>query len=100
VKSDGPDDLVFRSVKSGCPMRDNNILARHIQLARKETGNRLGQLAGAQAVLRHLAKDGGDRSSRQAISHAAFPIHDYGGDLRTGSNRSRNFGLSKSSVRW
>jgi integrase len=82
VKSDGPDDLVFQSVQSGCPMRDNNILARHTgsayQAGWKETGNRLGQLAGAQAVLRHLAKDGGDRSSRQAISHAAFPIHDHG----------------------
>ena len=27
VKSDGPDDLVFQSVKTGAPMRDNNVLA-------------------------------------------------------------------------
>jgi integrase len=33
VKSDGPDDLVFQSVKKGAPMRDNNILVRHIKPA-------------------------------------------------------------------
>ncbi len=31
VKSDGPDDLVFQSVAKGAPMRDNNILVRHIK---------------------------------------------------------------------
>jgi integrase len=33
VKSDGPDDLVFQSVQKGSPMRDNNILVRHIKPA-------------------------------------------------------------------
>ena len=33
VKSDGPDDLVFQSVKDGRPMRDNNELARYIKPA-------------------------------------------------------------------
>lgn len=33
VKGDGPDDLVFQSVLKGAPMRDNNILARHIKPA-------------------------------------------------------------------
>ena len=33
VKRDGPDDLVFQSVAKGAPMRDNNILARHIKPA-------------------------------------------------------------------
>src|ERR1043166_6665202 len=33
VKSDGPDDLVFQSVENGSPMRDNNILTRHIKPA-------------------------------------------------------------------
>src|SRR5205823_316726 len=33
VKSDGPDDLVFQSLVKGAPMRDNNILARHIKPA-------------------------------------------------------------------
>jgi integrase len=32
VESDGPDDLVFQSVKDGKPMRDNNILKRLAQL--------------------------------------------------------------------
>ena len=71
VKSDGPDDLVFQSVAKGAPMRDNNILARHI----KPVGRKLGmewvnwqvlrrscatwlQLAGvdvkdAQGIMRH-----------------------------------------------
>jgi len=33
VKSAGPDDLVFQSVSKGAPMRDNNILVRHIKPA-------------------------------------------------------------------
>jgi integrase len=36
VKSGGPDDLVFQSVKDGRPMRDNNILARHIKPAARK----------------------------------------------------------------
>ena len=31
VKSEGPNDLVFQSVKDGKPMRDNNILSRFIK---------------------------------------------------------------------
>jgi len=38
VKSDGPADLVFQSVKTGAAMRDNNILSRHI----KPTARKLG----------------------------------------------------------
>lgn len=33
VKKDGPEDLVFQSVKDGKPIRDNNILTRHIKPA-------------------------------------------------------------------
>ncbi len=33
VKSSKPDDLVFQSVKDGRPMRDNNILVRHLKPA-------------------------------------------------------------------
>jgi integrase len=33
VKSDGPNDLVFQSVRDGKPIRDNNILARFIKPA-------------------------------------------------------------------
>jgi integrase len=33
VKSSGPDDLVFQSVRTGAPMRDNNILVRYLKPA-------------------------------------------------------------------
>ena len=38
VKADGPDDLVFQSVRSGKPLRDNNILARFIKPAARVLG--------------------------------------------------------------
>ncbi|MGB9073585.1 MAG: tyrosine-type recombinase/integrase [Terriglobales bacterium] len=38
VKSDGPTDLVFQSVRDGKPIRDNNILTRFI----KPAANKLG----------------------------------------------------------
>jgi integrase len=38
VRADGPDDLVFQSVKGGRPMRDNNILVRHIKPAARKIG--------------------------------------------------------------
>jgi integrase len=38
VKADGPDDLVFQSVMKGAPMRDNNILVRHIKPAARAMG--------------------------------------------------------------
>ncbi len=38
VKSDGPGDLVFQSVRQGKPMRDNNILVRHIKPAARAVG--------------------------------------------------------------
>jgi len=38
VKSDRPKDLVLQSVKTGAPMRDNNILSRHIKPAARKLG--------------------------------------------------------------
>jgi len=38
VKSDGPNDLVFQSVKDGKPIRDNNILTRFIKPAARKLG--------------------------------------------------------------
>lgn len=38
VKRSDPDDLVFQSVQKGEPMRDNNILVRHL----KPAGSKLG----------------------------------------------------------
>jgi integrase len=36
VKAGGPDDLVFQSPVKGAPMRDNNILTRHIKPAARK----------------------------------------------------------------
>lgn len=38
VKADGPNDLVFQSVKDGKPIRDNNILTRFIKPAARAMG--------------------------------------------------------------
>ena len=38
VKSDGADDLVFQSPLRGAPMRDNNVLVRHIKPAARKLG--------------------------------------------------------------
>ncbi len=38
VKTDGPGDLVFQSVRDGKPMRDNNILVRFIKPAARSLG--------------------------------------------------------------
>jgi len=38
VKSCGPDDLVFQSLVKGGPMRDKNILTRHIKPAAQKLG--------------------------------------------------------------
>ncbi len=38
VKSDGPGDLVFQSVRKGSPIRDNNILVRFLKPAGRALG--------------------------------------------------------------
>jgi hypothetical protein len=38
VRSDGPKDLVFQSVRSGGPMRDGKILRRHLRPAAPKLG--------------------------------------------------------------
>lgn len=38
VKSDVPDALVFQSVRTGAPLRDNNILTRCLKPAARELG--------------------------------------------------------------
>jgi integrase len=38
VKADGPDDLVFQSIKDGKPMSDQNILKRHVQPVARRLG--------------------------------------------------------------
>ena len=68
VKSDGPDDLVFQSVVKGGPMRDNNILVRHIKPAAAKLGIRVGQLAGAAtSFATWLKMAGADVKDAQAL---------------------------------
>ena len=38
VKADGPDDLVFQSVKAGKPMSDGNVLRRFVKPAARKLG--------------------------------------------------------------
>ncbi len=38
VRSDGPGDLVFQSLKTGSPMSDHNILTRHLKPTAKKLG--------------------------------------------------------------
>jgi len=74
AKSDGPDDLVFQSVQRGRPMRDNNILARHI----KQAGSKLGIGWVNWQVLRRsyatwLRMVGADPRDRQSLMrHSRF----------------------------
>ena len=68
VKSCGPDDLVFQSVAKGAPMRDNNILVRHIKPAARKLG--IGW-ANWQVLRRSFAmwlkKTGADVKDSQAL---------------------------------
>lgn len=68
VKSDGPDDLVFQSVAKGLPIRDNNILVRHIKPAARALGL---PFVNWQVLRRsfatHLKSKGADVKDAQAL---------------------------------
>ena len=51
VRADGPEDLVFQSLVKGAPMRDGNILRRHIRPA----ADKLGVKANWQILRRSFA---------------------------------------------
>jgi integrase len=38
VKSNAPDALVFQSIRKGAPIRDNNVLSRHVKPAARKLG--------------------------------------------------------------
>ena len=81
VKGDGPDDLVFHSVQHGRPMRDNNILARHIKPAGRELGiGWVNWLVLRRSYATWLRMVGTDPRDRQSLN-AAFPLYDDGRDL-------------------
>jgi integrase len=85
VKSDGPDDLVFQSVKSGSPMRDNNILARHIKPAGRKLGigwvNWLVLRRSYATWLRMVGTDPRDRQSLMRNSRFTTTAEIYEQDL-------------------
>ena len=74
VKADGPDDLVFQSVRDGGHMRDNNILVRHIKPAARKLGlewvNWLVLRRSYSTWLRMVGTDPRDRQS--LMRHARF----------------------------
>jgi integrase len=85
VKSGGPDDLVFQSVKSGEPMRDNNILARHIKPAARKLGigwvNWLVLRRSYATWLRMVGTDPRDRQSLMRHSRFTTTAEIYEQDL-------------------
>lgn len=85
VKSDGPDDLVFQSVKGGKPMRDNNILTRHIKPAARKLGigwvNWLVLRRSYATWLRMVGTDPRDRQSLMRHSRFTTTAEIYEQDL-------------------
>jgi integrase len=85
VKSDGPDDLVFQSVQEGKPMRDNNILTRHIKPAARRLGigwvNWLVLRRSYATWLRIVGTDPRDRQSLMRHSRFTTTAEIYEQDL-------------------
>ena len=85
VKSEGPDDLVFQSVQSGRPMRDNNILTRHIKPAARKLGmgwvNWLVLRRSYATWLRMVGTDPRDRQSLMRHSRFTTTAEVYEQDL-------------------
>ena len=85
VKSDGPDDLVFQSVRGGQPMRDNNILTRHIKPAARTLGipwvNWLVLRRSYATWLRIVGTDPRDRQSLMRHSRFTTTAEVYEQDL-------------------
>jgi integrase len=73
VHSFGPDDLVFQSVKDGRPMRDNNILSRHIKPAGRLLGMPWLNWLVPAYLTRHMAEDGRRRCEGCTGADAAQP---------------------------
>ena len=65
VKSDGPDDLVFQSVKDGKPMRDGNILKRFVRPAAGKVGLRVNWRCLRTSYATWLVQAGADPKSVQ-----------------------------------
>jgi integrase len=85
VKSSEPDDLVFQSVRSSQPMRDNNILVRHIKPAARTLGigwvNWLVLRRSYATWLRMVGTDPRDRQSLMRHSRYTTTAEVYEQDL-------------------
>ncbi len=92
VKSDGPDDLVFQSVQDGKPMRDNNILTRHIKPAARKLGldwvNWLVLRRSYATWLRMVGTDPRDRQSLMRHAHMSTTADIYEQDLPESQRRA------------
>jgi len=81
VKSDGPNDLVFQSVKDGKPIRDNNILTRFIKPAARKLGLGWVNWRRPENLACSLAEDGRRRREGCAGSDASLSSINYTGHL-------------------
>jgi hypothetical protein len=96
VKADGPDDLVFQSVKDGKPMNDGNILKRYIKPAARRSGAQ-GKLALAAYLVCYLDGTGWSEPERCSRADAPFPHFDHDGHLRSIRSRGTEAGSQTAS---
>ena len=80
VKSDGPDDLVFQGVRSGGPLRDNNILVRFIKPAARSMELPWVNWRPAN-ISCDLAEDGRRRREGRTGTNAALTFEHHVGHL-------------------
>jgi hypothetical protein len=83
VRANEPQDLVFQSLRTGVPMRDGNILRRHLRPAALKLG-----IDPKKATWRSLRTscatwmvEAGRKSQRRARTDAALPHHHHHGHL-------------------
>jgi len=80
VKSDGTDDLVFQGVRSGGPLRDNNILVRFIKPAARSMELPWVNWRPAN-ISCDLAEDGRRRREGRTGANAALTFEHHVGHL-------------------
>jgi integrase len=67
VRADGPNDLVFASLVSGSPMREGNILRRHIKPAADALGVKVNWQILRRSFATWLKLEGADVKDAQAL---------------------------------
>jgi integrase len=91
VKADGPDDLVFQSVKDGKPMNDGNILKRYIAPAARTLGLKVNWRSLRTSCATWIGA-GRSRSEIGAGTDAALAHLDHNGHLRAVRSRGTKAG--------